>query len=772
MFLHNKDIGANGGGALYVSGGTHFIANNTFYLDTATTGAGGAILFAATGTYTVANNIFYKDYAATTGTDTGLFAGAAYTFANNSYSTTSPQFTNPSIPAGGDGVLGTADDGLHLQNCSPARNTGLNSYVPTWETADVAGAARIGSGTVDMGAYESNATGSVLGATDICVGHTETLTDTPSGGTWISVYPSIATVGSSSGVVTGATVGVDTVWYVQTGVCGTDTSLAVVVVNSPTSAGVITGTLTVCVGNTTLLGDTLTGGTWSASNAHATVVGGLVTGVSAGLDTIYYTNSCGGAATSAVVTVNPFPSAGTIIAPSSMCQGTTVSVTDGVAGGLWGATNTDISVVAGAATGLLPGVDTITYSISTTCGLAVARKAVTVNSLPSAGTITGTTPICATTTTTYTDPVPGGTWSAANGLATIVGGLVTGVSMGLDTIMYIVSNGCGIDTATADIYINPQPVAGVITGPDSVCVGSTITIADVAGGGFYTMTNAHATYIGGYEVTGVSIGVDSIQYSVTNMCGTAVATKAIVVDSLLPVAAIAGPATVCVGASITLSDATAGGTWSAGTGSATLVGATVTGVSAGTDPISYSVADGCGTSIVVLVVTIDDGPASAGTITGSNIVCDGSAITLTDGVAGGAWTATNAHASVSGGTVTGATPGTDTVVYTVSNTCGSVNTSFKVTIGNCALGTGVIANAGSNAVIVYPVPTSGNLTIENAATGTEIKLYNMPGQQVYSGTVVSAVQTVDIHALSPGSYIIQATGIDGNRVMMQVVKTQ
>jgi Secretion system C-terminal sorting domain len=83
----------------------------------------------------------------------------------------------------------------------------------------------------------------------------------------------------------------------------------VVKLNCNLSAGVISGLTTVCIGHTLTLADTATGGVWSVANAHASVVGGVVTGVSAGVDTVYYTktNSCGSAVASFVVTVTSCP---------------------------------------------------------------------------------------------------------------------------------------------------------------------------------------------------------------------------------------------------------------------------------------------------------------------------------------------------------------------------------------------------------------------------------------------------------------------------------
>jgi hypothetical protein len=55
-------------------------------------------------------------------------------------------------------------------------------------------------------------------------------------------------------------------------------------------AGTIAGADTVCTNGATItLSDAITGGAWSAANSSAAVAGGVVTGLSAGKDTILYT---------------------------------------------------------------------------------------------------------------------------------------------------------------------------------------------------------------------------------------------------------------------------------------------------------------------------------------------------------------------------------------------------------------------------------------------------------------------------------------------------
>jgi hypothetical protein len=90
----------------------------------------------------------------------------------------------------------------------------------------------------------------------------------------------------------------------------------------------ITGTAAVCVNATSQLNNTVSGGTWSSSNATVASINasGLVTALSTGTSQIKYTTLCGGVST-LTVTVNPKP-APTIYAstPTTFCAGGSVEL--------------------------------------------------------------------------------------------------------------------------------------------------------------------------------------------------------------------------------------------------------------------------------------------------------------------------------------------------------------------------------------------------------------------------------------------------------------
>ncbi|MCD6010628.1 MAG: Leucinerich repeat protein-like protein [Flavipsychrobacter sp.] len=139
------------------------------------------------------------------------------------------------------------------------------------------------------------------GSGTVCVGSTATLTASETGGTWTSGITGYATVGSSSGIVTGVAAGIVNITYVESGI----TSIKTITVNSLPSP--ITGTFTVCVGASTHLTSSSGGGAWASSSPSIGSVDplGNVTGVSAGTTVITYMVIPSMCQTIAVVTVDP-----------------------------------------------------------------------------------------------------------------------------------------------------------------------------------------------------------------------------------------------------------------------------------------------------------------------------------------------------------------------------------------------------------------------------------------------------------------------------------
>jgi len=136
------------------------------------------------------------------------------------------------------------------------------------------------------------------------------------------------------------------------------------------------------------------------------------------------------------------------------------------------------------------------------------------------------------------------------------------------------------------------PSAGIITGGDSVCENSSIALFDTVADGSWNVTNTNIELDGGGTLIGMSPGMDTVTFTVTNGCTVS---TSVVVTVLPPIDAgiITGSAdTVSAAAPLALSETVTGGTWSSTDTTVATVSPTgvVTAVSPGYVDIEYTVA--------------------------------------------------------------------------------------------------------------------------------------------------------------------------------------
>src|SRR6185436_17414222 len=122
-------------------------------------------------------------------------------------------------------------------------------------------------------------------------------------------------------------------------------------------------------------------------------------------------------------------------------------------------------------------------------------KTVTVSPNVTAGTVSGSTPICIGATTTYTsNGTSGGSWSSTNtSIATVNSstGLVTAVAAGTTNITYTVSSGCGSPVSSfKTLTVSPNANAGTVSGTSPICNAATTTYTSNGdAGGAWSSTN-------------------------------------------------------------------------------------------------------------------------------------------------------------------------------------------------------------------------------------------------------------------------------------------
>ncbi len=538
----------------------------------------------------------------------------------------------------------------------------------------------------------------ITGTAGVCTGATTTLSDATTGGVWSSGTSSVATV-DGSGVVSAISTGTSVITYTVTNGSGCSKNVTqTLTVNALPTVAAITGTASVCVGSTTNLSDATSGGVWSSSNTSVATVNasGVVTGVAGGAADILYTvtngSGCSGVATQ-TVTVNALPSIPAVTGTPNVCAGQTTTLSNTIAGGFWFSSNTLAATVDanGVISGIAAGTSVISYTLTNGSGCSnVSTLTVTVSNMPVTASITGTASVCAGLTTLLSNTTPNGVWSSSdNSIATVdASGLVTGMAAGSADITYTVTNGGGCSTsATQTVTVNALPIVETITGTASVCTGLTTSLSEATSGGVWFSSNTlAATVDANGVVTGVAAGTADITYTVNNGSGCSeAATRTITVNDVPVVAAITGTPTICSGSTTTFSNTTDGGVWSSGTASVATIDANgvVTGVSAGTSLITYTVNNGSGCSTAVTqTVTVNALPVVSPIASQGSLVSLGYALPLSDATTGGLWSSDDdGLVSVdANGVATGVALGTANIAYTVTSGSGcSAKASIALT---------------------------------------------------------------------------------------------
>ncbi len=214
-----------------------------------------------------------------------------------------------------------------------------------------------------------------------------------------------------------------------------------------------------------------------------------------------------------------------------------------------------------------------------------------------------------------------------------------------------------------------------------------------------------------------------------------------------------------------LTDGTTGGTWSAANTTASISSTgVVAGETAGTDTIFYTVTNSCGTATASKVIAINALP-EPGIISGPSAVCLGQSIPLSETVTG-SWSSASAWiASVStSGVVTAMSLGTDTIIYTATNPCGSTTASKAIVVNPLpppiAVSAPFVCSGFTTAVSdtlagglwsaspdsVATITASG--IVSGAGGGAAIVTYTLPATGCYSTSAVSVTAVPPIGGAS------------------------
>ncbi len=282
----------------------------------------------------------------------------------------------------------------------------------------------------------------------------------------------------------------------------------------------------------------------------------------------------------------------------------------------------------------------------------------------------------------------------------------SGAAFSIDTQMAITNNILGeVETFT----VLTAPANGALSGFPYTAHSKGTDSLTTTNGLYYTAT-------AGYT------GNDSFKVMVSNGATSDVITIYVSVSTASP-GAISGSTAICMGSATLFTESIPGGAWSASYGYASVDSfGNVTGLSVGVDTIYYTVTIAYGCTLTATSLITIDGTPNAGSITGSNNINAGGSTTLSNvsATGSGVWSTTNTSVStVTGaGLVYGVAPGTDSIVYSVTNSCGTANTYFSFTVSEVTTG---VSNTSASAdkLVVMPNPAKDNFTVTVSSSKNE-----------------------------------------------------
>ncbi|MBI2283334.1 MAG: Ig-like domain-containing protein, partial [Bacteroidetes bacterium] len=613
-------------------------------------------------------------------------------------------------------------------------------------------------------------TAQAAGQTTVCQGESVTLQTNTSGLTnptfqWQVSADGINNFSKASGTATASSYQAVSTGYYRVSVSYdgiTQASCAIkITVNALPSVSVSSSATNLCSGSTATL--TATAGGASPYTYHWTIYGTPISGATSstyttGLSASYAVqvtdnNGCRNTSASTVITVNDLP---TVTGQLSVCGANATSQLTGsgipAASGAWVSGNTSVATVnsTGLVTAVAPGTTTITYKDANGCSTSLTFV---VESAPAAVVNSGNTSVCSGSNVVFNITGTSGavvTYTLNDGLRETVvltagSAQITVPEASSNQKLSLISiqssdGGCTQSlSSTATVTVNPLPVVGYISGVSNVCVGSTTQLfsASANGTASWTTSSPHVTLsaVGGtVTVTGISAGLATIYYSLTNEYNcTAQVPVDVTVNGLSAISVAPSATAICTGGSVTLTVSGADSySWSPATGlsgiTGTVVSATLTTTTAYT--VSGTDINGC-VNTGTVTVTVNALPSITVSADLTALCIGGTASLTASGADTYSWSPSTGLNTTTGATVQ-ASPLT-TTAYTITGTVsatGCVNTAtLTLTINPLP----TIAGVTGNLTICSGLTTT--LTASSGATSPTYKWYTAAsgGTLLYTG---------------------------------------
>jgi gliding motility-associated-like protein len=595
------------------------------------------------------------------------------------------------------------------------------------------------------------------------------LTAAQTGGTWSGTGITNATTGAFNPA--SANIGNNTITYSIGGPCPSTDTQVILIYDVPD--GTITPAGPFCQSDLPFsLTAASTGGTWSGTGINNASTGSFGSAtLAANTYTVTYNTggNCPNNFTETIV-VNANVDA-TIVAQANLCaDAPPVNFAAAQAGGTWsGSGITNASTGAFDPSTVIPGTQTITYSIGGACPDTDTQ---TIEVYPVYdGTITPAGPFCqAVLPITLTAASTGGTWSGT-GINNASSGSFGSTSLAANsyTVTYTTAGNCP-RVFNETIIVNAN-VDATISSVAPLCADvAAFNLTAVDPGGTWSGTGITDPINGTFDPSVVVDGTQTITYSIPGSCPSTdtqdITVYAVYDGTITPV----GP--FCQSdLPITLTAASTGGTWS-GTGINNASTGTFgsNSLAANTYTITYTTQGNCSqpnTTTIVVNANVD------ATISAVADICnDAAAINLTAVDAGGTWSGQGVSST---GTFSpnSVTPATYTITYSIGGACPDSDTQDIVVL---QVPDGTITPAGPFCQDALPQTlvaastggvwsgtgitgaANGTFGASNTPAGNYSITYTTPGQCSHAfNQVVQVIENLNATIASAGPFCEDAS---------------
>jgi hypothetical protein len=492
--------------------------------------------------------------------------------------------------------------------------------------------------------------------------------------------------------------------------------------------------------NLTIKNATSSSETVSHCGAYTWAVNGL-NYTQSGTYTAILTNAAGCDSTITLnLTINELPIASvSTSSPTTVCQGTLVPLNANTGDGLiyvWrknntiinGATNTTYSVINS-------GFYEVEVTHSNGCKKSSAKTNVTVNPIPSAGSISGRNYVCKGTSIKLTPTVAGGVWSVLKpNLASIdqngnITGLMKTNQFITEVVAYTVTNihGCS-SSVKRGLGIDSLPVVPIIAGPDKFCSNGTVlyrctnlgSVSWTAGtlltaSSFYKGVFTHrVAQNGAIPFDNFASSITATSYSTNKVC-TSSSTKNIQLRKIASKAfVITAPTNLTVDVPVSVS--------ASSTNLTTLNTSNRFWISSYNLDLSVTATSGLNTTIQALRISTE-------------------------------------------------VPKLYFNAIETSTGCGlTAYKKFTVTAASSLVDATSTQTTSVNGVHLYPNPSNGKFTIENTDGATSVKLVDLSGRVIAMQPIVTGIATVDFTGIATGKYMVHISGKNFNEVQPIVIE--